>query len=222
MSGLNLSVTYNKIEFDDIISSLFGVGPGFPPIDVLENSQNYPGLVERDADGVLTFLSFQDANLAFRESETIDFLAQYSWESGVGSWRLGTNGTYTMTYETVAAPGNEAITVVGFEGGPVEWRINAFLDWSMGYWTANATYRYQDGYKISDPAALRRNVSSVATFDAQVNYDWIDHGWRFTAGARNLFDESFPFVDNHTGIDSSRVDFRGRILFLEASKEFQW
>ena len=44
---------------------------------------------------------------------------------------------------------------------------------------------------------------------------------RLTVGARNLFDEPFPFADSYIGpFDPTRVDPRGQVAFVELRKLF--
>jgi outer membrane receptor protein involved in Fe transport len=218
--GLRFSATYNKIEFEDIISTLQSLGS--PPVYALENPELFPGLIERNDEGVLTFMNLGSANLAAYNSETLDLFGQYSFNSDVGIWTLGAAATYTMKLEWVAAPGTEGIRHEGTTSGPSEWRGNTFLDWSLGNWSANATLLYTSSYKNIHQDAIQTNIDSYTTLDVQGTYDWIGTGWRFTAGVKNLLEEEFPFVDIQGGVDSSKVDFRGRIFYLDFVKEFQW
>jgi hypothetical protein len=40
-------------------------------------------------------------------------------------------------------------------------------------------------------------------------------------GARNLFNAKFPFIDYDTGpFDPTRVDPRGRVIYLDITKSF--
>ena len=69
---------------------------------------------------------------------------------------------------------------------------------------------------------MRRDVSSYTTVDIQTTYSLYESGWSFMLGIRNIFDKDFPFVDNFQGVDSSRVDFRRRIVVGDVKKEFTW
>jgi outer membrane receptor protein involved in Fe transport len=72
-------------------------------------------------------------------------------------------------------------------------------------------------------------VGGYTTVDLTGSYQyhgpgvWLD-GLTITAGARNLFDKSFPFIDLDYGpvlpFDPSRVDVRGRVVFVEVGKKF--
>ena len=69
---------------------------------------------------------------------------------------------------------------------------------------------------------LRPNVGSYTTFDVQATYAMPDSGWELKLGVQNLTDADFPFVDNRTGVDNTRVDFRRRVVYVNVNKAFSW
>ena len=69
--GLYLSLNYNRTDFTDKISSIWDA-LGYPGTLALENAHLFPGLVERNAEGVLTFFSNQDGNLSGSLNESVD------------------------------------------------------------------------------------------------------------------------------------------------------
>ena len=65
-------------------------------------------------------------------------------------------------------------------------------------------------------------MDGYTTVDLQASYVLPESGWRITAGVQNIFDADFPFFDAYSGVDSSKVDFRRRVAFVDISKEFSW
>jgi outer membrane receptor protein involved in Fe transport len=57
--------------------------------------------------------------------------------------------------------------------------------------------------------------------DLSGSYDF-RNGLTIRGGGRNILDEEFPFSLNRSAFpfDGKRVDLRGRVLFLEASYNF--
>ncbi len=219
--GLFVSATFNRIDFTDKIGSLWAA-LGYPGTFALENAHLFPGLVERDDEGILILLSDQDGNLSGSLNESLDVEVRMSFITGYGDFVAGMLATRNLTHEETAAPGVEPIDRYGTHLGPPKLRGNAYLDWDWKNWQAGVTIRYSSDYENTDRQAMRRDVSSYTTVDLQTTYSLYESGWSFMLGVRNIFDKDFPFVDNFQGVDSSRVDFRRRIAVLDVKKEFTW
>jgi len=219
--GLFVSATFNRIDFTDKIGSLWAA-LGYPGTFALENAHLFPGLVERDDEGILILLSDQDGNLSGSLNESLDVEVRMSFITGYGDFVAGMLATRNLTHEETAAPGVEPIDRYGTHLGPPKLRGNAYLDWDWKNWQAGVTIRYSSDYENTDRQAMRRDVSSYTTVDLQTTYSLYESGWSFMLGVRNIFDKDFPFVDNFQGVDSSRVDFRRRIVVLDVKKEFTW
>lgn len=216
-----LSATWNKTEFEGLIGSLTSA-LGRPPLFALEHPELFPGLVERDANGILTFLSYQSANLAHRVSEAVDIEARYRFDTAMGEFVAGIFAARTVALETTPVVGVDPVEQEGTSDGPVRFKGNAYLDWTYSNWTANLTINYESGYHNTDPDAVTTSVDSYTTVDVQGTYILPASGWRFSIGVQNAFDADFPFFDSYYGVDSAHVDFRRRIIFLDIVKEFTW
>ena len=221
LPGLYLSLTYSKTEFENLIGSL-DAAFGWPPVYAFENWQQFPDQVRRDANGVLTFLSLQKINLSARTSEAVDFVARYTFDTAMGEFAAGILGTNTLTLETLPAAGIDPVAQEGTNQGPVELKGSAYLDWSRGPWGANLTINHEGSYKNINTGVSRTDVDGYTTVDLQGSYVLPESGWRITAGVQNIFDADFPFFDAYSGVDSSKVDFRRRVAFVDISKEFSW
>ncbi len=219
--GLTLSATFNRTDFTNKIGSLWSA-LGYPGTFALENASLFPGLVERNEEGILTLLSNQDGNLSGVLNESLDVKASMSFGTRYGDFVAGMLLTRNFTQEETAAPGVETLERQGTHLGPPKLRGNMYLDWDWRNWQAGVTITHSSNYENTDELALRRDVSSYTTVDVQATYHLYDAGWRFTLGVDNVFDKDFPFVDNFQGVDSSRVDFRRRVVVLDVAKEFTW
>ena len=183
----------------------------------------FPGLVERNAEGVLILLSDQDGNLSGSLNESVDVEVRMNFSSSYGDFVAGMQATRTLTLEETAAPGVEPLSRQGNAPGPAGNASQFFIWTGIGRTgRAGVTIRHSSDYENTDEQALRRDVSSYTTVDVQGTYHLYDAGWRVTLGIENLFDKEFPFVDNFQGVDSSRVDFRRRVVVLDVKKEFTW
>ena len=219
--GVYLSATWNKTKFQGLIGNLQSA-LGSPPLFALEYPEKFPGLVERDARGILSLLSYRSANLAALRSEAVDIEARYRFDTAMGEFVAGIFATRTVALETTPAVGVDPVKQEGTDQGPVRLKGNAYLDWSYGKWTVNLTINHEDGYRNTDPEAVTTSVDSHTTVDVQGTYALPASGWRISLGVQNAFDADFPFFDSRYGVDSAHVDFRRRIVFLDIVREFSW
>ena len=65
-------------------------------------------------------------------------------------------------------------------------------------------------------------VDSRTTVDLTGGYRF-DNGLAVRAGGRNIFDADFPFMLSRSGrpFDTTRVDLRGRVLFVEVTYDIE-
>ena len=221
VEGLHVSATWISTDFVNLIGDL-QAALGFPPTYALQNAEQFPGLVERDANGVLTYVSFASGNLAARVSEAVDLEARYRFATGWGDFGVGFNLTRTLALETTPVVGASPIVQHGTQDGPPKVRGNAWLDWTQGPWAASFTIERKGGYRNTEEGARRTDVDGYTTVDVRGERAFPDIGLRLSAGVDNVLDADFPFVDNRSGVNSRDVDFRRRVVFLKVVKEFSW
>ncbi|MEM9880164.1 MAG: TonB-dependent receptor, partial [Pseudomonadota bacterium] len=222
VSGLSVSVTWTRINFTNIVGNPQDLFPDGDFTGLVALSEFVPDIVVRDANGNITELALTQQNLSGLKTEALDFDIRYEFETSFGRFRPGILATRTLKYEQEGIQGTPLPTVdlLSTDRGPVKWNLNGFVDWSSGNWSANTTVQYTGGYTNTDPFAVRTDVDSYTTVDLQVNYNIDKWDTRVSVGAENVFDADFPFFDNARGVDSSRVDLRRRVVFIEATKEF--
>lgn len=230
VENLQVSVGYSKVKFDDRIDAnpTFGFGTEF----VLANPDLFPGFAFRDsATNDLISLTSRPINISERNSESIDFTASYGWDSDWGEFSLAVGGVYTAKLEDVIAPGEAPLVLDGTTAGPERISGTVSLDWVNGDYGANLFANYRHSYTNSEatsPSFIATigespHIEHYITWDLTGYYQMPDSGWTFRGGARNILDNNFPFHLSFAGpYDTRRVDLRGRVVFFEAQKTFEF
>ena len=225
VAGLNLSVSYNRIEFRDLIGDPFSL---FGPLEVISRPDLFPDSTTRDAQGFLTDVNFIPANIAERVSDSLDFSIDYVFDSSIGDFRVGINATRTLGLSNVINPEEPPLELAGTIAGPSDWVGRAYLNWSRRGWNGALYINYESSYLNNDIQAAFDKIDSYTTVDLQVSYAWenVDNfldGTNLSLSLINALDEDFPFVDNQGrryGVDPTRVDLRGRQVILRLKKVF--
>ena len=169
--------------------------------DALLRSQGSSNpLVERDAEGEITFVRNDYSNLLPREVGGLDFSFSYDLDTDAGDFKFRVNAAKLTKFEqgvdditaiVLAAQeaDNDAVKYNGEDvnlsgtgdlvrqNGRPEWRANASIGWRMEQWGAGVKYKYisdfEDTSLYYDNDADERItyvVESWSTVDAYVNY----------------------------------------------------
>jgi outer membrane receptor protein involved in Fe transport len=117
--------------------------------------------------GRVTSLDTSVINAGRSVVETID--GRFDWRLPAVTWgdvRLYGAVTWQPTFREYGGPGRPVFSKVGYIDGPLEWRGNAGVEWTIGAVTANLNAQYYDGYStlLADPAApdnANRSASPV-------------------------------------------------------------
>lgn len=225
IEGLTISMTYNRTEFVDRIDTgfLWSLGEEV----VFANPDQFPGVAERDPNGYLIHVNSMPINMAGRLQKSVDFNIDYDFDSDLGVFGVGLAGTYTSTLQDTPYFGAEPEVLNGTDQGPEAWKARAKLDWSYSDYSASLFVNYSSGYTNADtgyaPGYIpnpSEHVDSYTTVDVSGRYNHIESGWNFQLGVRNLFNAEFPHTSMSYGFDPQRVDTRGRIVYMEVSKNF--
>lgn len=222
--GLSLSATWTKTVWDDRIITT----NQFASQDVVST-----GNWTRDSQGRLIVI-WGPVNIAERLSETVDFNALYSLETDIGSFDFTLGGVYSGELADTLTPGGEVQEMLATQRGPGRWKANLGLGWSRDSYGANLYYYWESGYtnttlgyslfqdgsyEILDPI----KVSSHGTVDLTGYLELPDSGWNFKAGVRNVLGiDHSPYAFTSGPYDFSRIDMRGRVMYLEVKKEFSF
>ena len=219
LDGLAFSVTWFETDFKDKVESaalLFFLAP--------ELVFQYPGLVVRDAGGNIERLNIFDINLASRLSKTLDTSFTYEFDATRwGLFRVGAEGTFTDLLQQTWYPGAEPDIQSGRLDAPGRWKAIGYVGWTRDNATLNLAVNYSSSYAAPFGSAPQTRVENYMTFDLTGSYEFGNSGWKLYAGARNLTNRKFSFVNTNYGAppwDPRRVDTRGRVLHLEVRKTY--
>lgn len=224
IDGLRISVNYTDIDWEDRIDNVFGGDPRL----VGYNPEDY-GLVHFDvsvADGGDGDPTTPDAwpnqpiNLSSRTAEFVDFTIAYNFDTDFGAIETVIAATHTLDVTEQLFEFLEPEQRVGTHFGPDDWVLKAHAGWSRNNYGAHLFANYSSSYDHTDPFTPQDKVDNYLTFDLTGFYE-MDNGFKFRGGIHNLTDEEFPFFDNRgANYDARRVDARGRVMYVEISKEF--
>ncbi len=219
LTGLSLSTTWSKIDITDRITNLLVIA--FTAPDVLFS---IPGAIVRDpVAGTLDRVNALMTNVDQRRSEAIDLDATYDFDTDFGSFQLGLGGTYISELQDVLVSSAEPITLVETSAGPDRLRARGLVGWSRDNMSANLLVNYSSSYDQLETGLPDRRIGHYVTSDLTGSYALYGSGWKFNGGIRNLFDRKFPFFNGgRAPWDPTRVNVRGRIIYLEATKSFDF
>ena len=218
LSGLVVTLTYSRIDFDNLIASASSYRNN-PAIFF-----SLPDTVVRNAAGQITRVNLGPVNIATRRSQSADALVAYGMDTSIGHLAFGVSGTYTVKLEDSAGPGLPPVTLDGTQGGPERVKARSWVSWSRPEYGANLYANYSSSYMntdLSSPAKLGpQSVDHYTTFDLNGFYN-LPRGFSVNAGVRNLTNAAFPFINNFVPFDTRRVDLRGRIFYLEFASKYK-
>ena len=241
-AGLTTSLTYSNTDFKDRITGVytyFNQDAAF----LVSHPEVFPGATIRDASGNLTDVLLRNINIAGQKAEVWNLDASYAFLLQGQRLTIGTGLSYTSEFLEQVNPSLPEKELAGTYLGPDRLRATFRAGWNSAdlVWGANLFVRTSSSYHndiatsaiLNPPAgsgsSIREEVSGYTTVDLTASYQyrggavWYD-GLSVTGGVRNLFDKDFPFIDNAVGrissFDPSRVDIRGRVMFIEVGKKF--
>lgn len=230
--GLTFAATYTDIEWDNKIVTVRGFDVGAIGNTAVADALgllDYNVSVENGGDGDSTTLDAwptRPANLASRASESLDALVNYQFENNLGEFEVELVAVWTIDNFDVITADSPEVERVETEQGPDKLVMKAHLGWSHGSYGANLFARYSSSYANNSSSfgieTVDKRVEHYITYDITGFYDF-GNGLKVTGGMLNLTNQKFPFFDNEfSSYDSRRVDPRGRLIYMEVSKEFEF
>ncbi|MEL6825795.1 MAG: TonB-dependent receptor [Pseudomonadota bacterium] len=206
-----------------------GAGVGTPTCDSLRAQVLPTGTA---AAGIQR-ISRQIINGADLVTDGIDWSAEYAWEAGEFDLALGTQGTYTLGYDSddfLNADGvqlAEGGDFVGFlnEGTPfqtlVELQGNAYARAQRDNHTLTYNLRYVSSYDDAAPSTPELGkIDSHVTHDVTYNLNLFDGSTRLSASVFNLTDEDPPFASTDLNYDAYVHSAFGRIIKVGIVQQF--
>ncbi len=248
IEGLRVSATYSDIRTEDVISStnqfLAGDLDAVGALVAANGPEFIDQFIVRDATGLPVATITTQTNFGNLRQRAVDFNIEYMFNAASADFVVGVDGTRNLENDQRFPFFNNPIISgtlpdrVGTEVGPDDWLGKIFVSMSRGDLDLSVFYNYSSSYinsvsnvpGASDPATDLEKVSSYATWDITGSYRFSDWGLKLNAGIRNVTDADAPFYNfstpfggsGQTGIDAQRVDLRGRMIFLELIKSFEF
>jgi len=221
IDGLSVAINYSDIEWVDRIGEL-----SYLDQRLLSNSLAFPDIYQRDANGNLVSVLSGPTNISKSNLRSWDLNVNYLFEAASGSYLLGLNAVYTDEYGEVLVEGDPEVDRSGTELGPDTWVARARFGWSRSTYGADLFVNYSSSYdNTNNLSALDpplQKVDSYTTVDVTGFYSTAND-WKFSGGVRNLLDEDFPLIfSRRSSYDPTRVDPRGRVVYAEVSKSFEF
>jgi len=219
---LNVSVDYWSIQKSNLISTL---GADV----ILANLDKYGSLVHRDGDGWIDHIDLVKENRGKQRISGLDLEFNLKGiETGMGTFGLRLNGTWTLNSKQQTGDGDPYVSNLGHfvnDGVVQRWRHTLSLDWEQGPYSATLSNSYLSGYTdqtiVGKPD---RRVGAYTLWDLTGAWT-VTEAFTVRGGVKNLFDTAPPFSQQAwffiSGYDPSYTDPRGRFLYVGAQYKFK-
>ena len=245
LPSLRLALNYFNIRFKNRITR-----PDTPSSTILSEEERFGAVIQRDPSqdeidalcssdefflpdpSVCSFLpisviiDFRVNNTAITKVRGLDFTASYSFDSNIGSFDVGLNGSYLLEFEEAFSSEAPIVSIVDTVNNPIDFRMRANVSWRYRGFGASAFVNYSDSYtdNVSDP---ERGIDAWTTLDLQLSYrtedqfteSWLN-GITVSLSVLNVFDEDPPFVNELSGYDATNADPLGRFIAVQLTKEW--
>ncbi|GGB23270.1 TonB-dependent receptor [Sphingomonas metalli] len=245
LPGLRVSGTYFNIDYRNQIVDGFGrlflylnnparysafVGlAGTAAFQTLRQTFQNSGFTAAPAldfsNPALALVDARRTNVGVVQAEGIDLQASYALETArLGTFTLGANGTYFLTYKTGEAGGVllESKNQLGF---PVEFQLRGSLGWRQDGAAAFVNWNHVGAYRNINSTLVDR-IGAYDTIDLDLSYTFagevgsFSRDLRIGVNVRNLFDRDPPYADLTNGYDPTYSSALGRIVAVNLSKRW--
>ncbi len=214
----SLSVDFYRINQTNVI----GLDSGSY---IVQHPEQYPGRIERDAQGRLQTVYNQFQNQGSLTTTGLDFnLRQVLHTGDLGKFTLVGGWTSVLSYKQPRAVGLDAVDGVGsnvFFALP-KWRGTTALTWDYRDVSSTLSWYYTGGYKIDEDRReddFPSGVASNSTLDLSVAYTGFKNT-TLTLSAQNLLNQKPSWDASAPYFDSSLYSPIGRFVTLGASYKF--
>ncbi|MGL4603984.1 MAG: TonB-dependent receptor [Iodobacter sp.] len=231
IKNVSLGIDYWNINIKDRIDTI-------SDSTIFDNYAKYQNLVVRKArtaadiaanlPGQIDYVISKSQNLGELRTDGIDVsLNAVLPRTEYGTFRLGLEGTYTITNEYQREKNGEFFDNVGAyidAGANPRWRHNLTLSWSQAEWGAALTNNLTSGYiDQNTEKGVKRNVEAYSIWGLQGTYR--TKVVELTLGVKNLLDTDPPFSNQgdhfQVGFDPKYTDPHGRTWYAKANYKFK-
>ncbi len=241
VTNLSIGIDYFRVKLTDTITN------GVPVSTILDDPVKYASLITRgpvdpatpNLPGHIINIDQTNINQGTTKVSGLDFDVKWRIPAGnVGRFNVNLSATYFNKFDTSNPDGSFSggVDVINTSTGGVVPRLRTYLsvDWTRGPFSITFAQNFQKAYNDipgtfeddTDPAYKQRRVEAYTTYDLQGSYEAFK-SWRFTLGAKNLFDRDPPYTNGggqtsfQSGYDPQYADPRGRFVYGRVTYMFQ-
>jgi iron complex outermembrane receptor protein len=191
-----LGVDVYRISIHDVI--------GTPNIQALINA-NDPGIVVRDANGVISYVNMTNENLNSLVTDGLELTGRHALPTEVGTFRVTTDWAYVRHFtqtsygSSVDFAGNDLAIDTPYGASFPRWKGNTTVGWNWHAVDAGLTYRYSGPYAEE---IIGGRIPSVGLVDLNLEY----------SGVRNLtvYGRVNNLLDHYPPFDPLFLNFPGQ------------
>ncbi len=205
--------------------------------------------VDVDFGGTIVQIVAPYKNQGSSNIKGVDLTTSYTWKTNeMGRFQLGAAFTYIDSYKLALSPGTgpvefigKAVTGTASDDAYLQWKGQAFLNWTWKGVSTQLTANYTDGFQDidgnddpdGDGIGEPRHTDSRMIYDMQINYtlypssgsgtaNWFSD-IKLTGGVRNLLDKDPPFASGNAGNSNGYPGFlytdEGRFWYVGIEKK---
>jgi len=244
--GLSVTVDYFNIKIDDYIAAFGGSTANVLNVCYKNTSVNgnpaspYCQAVKRLANGSIDYVSLQLQNVAKQTTEGVDVQVSYQFDLadvGLPDWgSLAVRSLYTNTWDLTFTPDEISDPLKcadkfgpncngGGTGITPRHKVNTTVVWKYKNYGVNLVWNHLDDVTDDNPASNFIVEKIGAKNYINLSADWaVNETVAFTAGVRNLTQESYPVLGGNASPSNSgypnTYDVLGRVFFVNATLRY--
>jgi len=244
--GLSVTVDYFNIKIDDYIASFGGSTANVLSVCYRNATVNgnpsspYCQAVRRLANGSIDFVSLQLQNVAKQTTEGVDVQVTYQFDLadvGLPDWgSLAVRSLYTNTWDLTFTPDEISAPLKcadkfgpncngGGTGITPRHKINTSIVWKYNNYGVNLVWNHLDDVTDDNPGSNFTVERIGAKNYFNLSADWeATENVAFTAGVRNLTQESYPVLGGNASPSNSgypnTYDVLGRVFFANVTLRY--
>lgn len=242
-SGFTASLDYFNIRYNNIVetapffSPQVFFDPAYAPYVILNPtleqvqaiySLPWAGNATIPAANVDALVDVRRNNAAGIRMRGLDFMANYQFPMGSGTFNTGVAGTYLLSFKKALSPNAPFVDRLNEVNYPLRFRARAQIGWGNEAFNGTVFVNYANAYDntVGTISPIQR-VSAYTTIDLTLGYDFSAmggalNGLSLSVSAVNLFDRDPPFaaVNLSQVFDSTVANPIGRLVSLTLRKKF--
>ncbi|WIO74127.1 TonB-dependent receptor [Porticoccaceae bacterium LTM1] len=221
LEGFKVTATLSSIEWANRLTRLY-----WGSLEVRENPELFPELVVRDPDtGLVTFAASKPVNGWSRKNKSLDLDVSYQMETDIGFFDFNIYAVETLKQYDQTVPTIAPKDRVGLLTGTDRFKIRAKAGWSGDNKGVTLYANWRSGYHLTDYYENKISdkwMPHATTYDLTAYLDIPEYSTKVNFGVKNVLNKSWDFMDYFRGPwDSRRFDPRGRMVYMEVSKDFE-